>query len=148
MLNYHYFTIRMWLALHFIRPELARTPHLLTWKLLHAVYRAKVVLECTVAVHSHTEVELWHKSEKWACPVTMLDGADAHSQQPIYILHLFLSREHTTIPIQFCPVSLWRNTTISTTLRPEKHLHSWDVPHTTALNALTRYMTFGLFIKP
>ena len=64
MPNYHYFTVRMWLALDFIRPELARPPHPLTWKFLHVVYRAEVVLECTVAVHSHAEVELWHESKK------------------------------------------------------------------------------------
>lgn len=64
MPNLHYSTIQMWLALDFIRPESASPPHPLTWKLLHAVYRAEVVLECAVAVHSHAEVELRHESKK------------------------------------------------------------------------------------
>lgn len=96
-----YFITRMWLYLDFIRPELARTLYPLTWKLLHAIDRAEVVLECTVAVHSHAEVELWHESKKRACPVAVLDGADAHSQQPVDILHLLLTRESTAIPSQF-----------------------------------------------
>lgn len=91
MHSYQYI-IRMGLYLDFTRPGLARPPHPLTWKFLHAIDRTEVVLECTVAVHSHAEVELWHESKKRACPVTMLNGADAHSQQPVDILHLLLPR--------------------------------------------------------
>lgn len=101
------FTIRMWLALDFNRPESGSCPHSLTWEFLHAVDRAEVVLECTVAVHSHAEVEFRHEREKRACPVAVLDGADAHSQQPVDILHLLLPRKNT-IPIQLT-AALWRN---------------------------------------
>lgn len=119
----------MWTTLDFIRSESGSCPHPLTWKLLHAVDGAEVVLECTVAVHSHAEVEFWHESEKRACPVTVLDGADAHSQQPVDIQHLLLPRKNT-IPSQLTACLGEKKQPASHSDLRNKHPHIGDLDQT------------------
>lgn len=62
----------------------------MTWKFLHAVRRAEVVLEGAVAVHGHVEVEFRHECKQGTCVVRMLDGADTNPQEPVHIQHLLL----------------------------------------------------------
>lgn len=73
-------------------PSQAERP--ITCELLHAVYRAKVILESAVAVDGHTEVELRHEGKERTRAVAMLNGPQADTQQPIDVLHLLLREAH------------------------------------------------------
>lgn len=63
---------------------------MMTWKFLHTVGGAEVVLEGAVAVHGHIEVEFRHECKQGAGVVGMLDGADTNPQEPVHVQHLLL----------------------------------------------------------
>ena len=58
------------------------------------MHRAKVILESTVAVDGHTQVEFGHEGKERTCAVSMLDGPQADTQQPVDVLHLLLWEAH------------------------------------------------------
>lgn len=88
------------------------------------------------------------KSEPVLSPCSMVQ---MHTRSSQYISCIFSWPERTQpvfVPIQFCPASPWRNTTVSTTLRPQKHLHVQGVPQIMVLSSLTRSGPFALFREP
>ena len=78
------------------RPPFLPPPSLngpITWELLHAVHGAEVILEGAVAVDGHAQVELGHEGKERTRAVTVLDGPQADSKQPVNVLHLLLRGE-------------------------------------------------------
>lgn len=65
----------------------------ITWELLHAMHGAEVILEGAVAVDGHAQVELGHEGKERTRAVTVLDGPQADSKQPVNVLHLLLRGE-------------------------------------------------------
>lgn len=60
--------------------------------------RAKVVFQGAVGVHGHVEVKLRHKGKERAAVVSVFDGANADTQEPVNIQHLLLhvhTHKHT-----------------------------------------------------
>lgn len=59
---------------------------------------AKVVFQGAVGVHGHVEVKLRHKGKERAAVVSVFDGANADTQEPVNIQHLLLhvhTHKHT-----------------------------------------------------
>lgn len=64
----------------------------LTWQLLHAVGGAEVVLQGAVRIHGHVEVELRSEGEQSPGVVSVFDGPDTDTQQPVHVQHLVLEQ--------------------------------------------------------
>ena len=57
------------------------------------MHGAEVILEGAVAVDGHAQVELGHEGKERTRAVTVLDGPQADSKQPVNVLHLLLRGE-------------------------------------------------------
>lgn len=73
------------------------TGRVLTRELVHAVHGAEVVLQGTVSVHGHVEVELWGEGEQGAGVVGVFDGSNTNTEQPVDIQHLLLDTDRVRV---------------------------------------------------